>query len=161
MKLYKQTGSWQCGGAWEVCELALVLQPEGRYGMHLGYKGAGWGGMFVVRYVVKSCCLDSSLIPLTQGGPLWPIKKPTVITVMNALLPSSPPYFLVCLLWIHKCSQFIWIYVPASRRRLDVVNLDDWYGPILQSILMKCLHMSWFPENLVLTLMKLCDPWLL
>lgn len=27
MKLYKQTGSWQCGGAWEVRELALILQP--------------------------------------------------------------------------------------------------------------------------------------
>lgn len=69
MKLYKQTGSWQCGGAWEMCELALVLQPQGRYGMRLGCKDV-WGGMFVVRYIVKSCCLDSSLTPLTQGGPL-------------------------------------------------------------------------------------------
>lgn len=57
MKLYKQTGSWQCGGAWEVCELALIPQPEGRYGMRLGFKHF-WGGMFVVTYIFKSWRLN-------------------------------------------------------------------------------------------------------
>ncbi len=69
MRLYKQTGNCRCGGAWEVCELALILQPHGRYGMCLGCECVR-GGMFVVRYIAKS-----GLIPCNPQRPIMADKE--------------------------------------------------------------------------------------
>lgn len=69
-KLHKQTGS--CGRAWEVFELALIPQPQGRCGMCPGLQ-VHLRGMFEGKYIVKSgleCYWSHSSLSLPVPNPL-------------------------------------------------------------------------------------------
>lgn len=107
-KLHKQTGS--CGRAWEVFELALIPQPQGRCGMCPGLQ-VHLRGMFEGKYIVKSgleCYWTHSSPALHVPNPLqcWmPIctfEDISHIVATQKLIVSVNCSFCQLLLWATK-----------------------------------------------------------